>query len=204
MNASVQSKQPAQPLRAVVSIALDCPAIGARSEEHLGDLVGRLFEGGAGHVTLIGAGPVSPEQWTPARLGKPLRHLRDQDIGSAGRARHYRAGAIGLSLLPAGAGQAIVAEAARRRFCSHGAAQCTIAELDGAIAELSGPAPDLVVLTGGATTLAGSLTWPAAYAELAFFEPSWTTLTADDVARALSELACRGRRFGGLAAMAAP
>jgi len=187
--------------RPVAALVIDWPVKTPAEENRLGKLVRRLFETGATHLTLIGAGAVAPESWDLGFLGA-ARHLRDDEIGSIEPARHFAIGERGLTLLPSGSGRSTVLAAAQCLWRA-GKAKISIAELDHAIAALCGPPPDLLIVTGGALNLHGSLAWSAAYAELVFLERSWTEISADEVAVALGELAMRGRRFGGLAAVAA-
>jgi undecaprenyl diphosphate synthase len=59
---------------------------------------------------------------------------------------------------------------------------------------------DLVIRTGGEKRLSDFMLWECAYAELLFVDRMWPDFGADDLRSALSDLAFRQRRFGGLAA----
>ncbi len=62
------------------------------------------------------------------------------------------------------------------------------------------PAPDvdLLIRTSGEHRLSDFLLWECAYAELYFTETMWPDFKPQDLAHALSALAQRQRRFGGL------
>ncbi len=63
---------------------------------------------------------------------------------------------------------------------------------------------DLLVLTGGHRTLADSLLWSSAYAELQFSPRPWPDADADWFAGLLADYASRDRRFGGVRDVTVP
>lgn len=149
------------------------------------------FAARARHLVIVGAGDIDPTKW-PARLALQSEH----ELAGAGRARHYSASAFGLTLLPERSGRAAVV-AALQDMARKGEGATALSER---VAALSGPAPDLVVVTGGRTLLNNAFTWNAAYAEFVFLEASWTAIGLADLARVIEEFAKRDRRFGGVAA----
>jgi undecaprenyl diphosphate synthase len=59
------------------------------------------------------------------------------------------------------------------------------------------PAPDLCVRTGGDRRISNFLLWQFAYTELYFTDTFWPDFDATSLNTALSDYACRQRRFGG-------
>ncbi len=58
------------------------------------------------------------------------------------------------------------------------------------------PDPDLIIRTSGEMRLSNFLLWQAAYSEFYFSDTLWPNFTELELDRALSEFACRNRRFG--------
>ena len=190
--------KPTELLRPSSAIVLDHPTADKLEAQHLAALAHRLFAGGIAHLTLIGAGDVDPQGWTWEPFGA-WSAAREQAIDVDACAFHYAAANIGLTLLPAQSGRAMVLAAARLQYRECGAGPVTVAEFDRIMMRIVGPAPDLIIVTGGLRDLSGSLTWSAAYAELVFFDQRWTKLTTTDLDQALGEFGRRNRRFGGTA-----
>src|ERR1700733_6241501 len=63
---------------------------------------------------------------------------------------------------------------------------------------------DLLIRTGGETRLSDFLLWECAYAELLFTDRMWPDFDQADLDAALEDFQGRGRRFGGVPAMALP
>ncbi|HSG91272.1 MAG TPA: polyprenyl diphosphate synthase [Pseudomonadales bacterium] len=61
------------------------------------------------------------------------------------------------------------------------------------------PAPDLCVRTGGDRRISNFLLWQLAYTELYFTDTFWPDFDAESLDTAVSDYACRQRRFGGRA-----
>ncbi len=59
-----------------------------------------------------------------------------------------------------------------------------------------GPAPDLLIRTGGEQRISNFLIWQLAYSELYFVDTLWPDFSDEDLAAALSWFAGRQRRFG--------
>ena len=123
--------------------------------------------------------------------------MRRAEIAPGQSAQHFSSDRFGVALLPEGSGRSVVA-AATRLLAEAGARRISIEQFNAGIAEVAGPSPDLIIVTGGALNLRGSLTWCAAYGEFVFFDRPWTELAGADLDRALEEFAARGRRFGGI------
>jgi undecaprenyl diphosphate synthase len=115
-----------------------------------------------------------------------------------GRAEHATAAGDKLSLrvaLDYSSRDAILAAAARITGAEDLTREGFARLLGGA-----SPAPevDLLIRTSGEHRLSDFLLWECAYAELYFTETMWPDFKPQDLAHALSALAQRQRRFGGL------
>ncbi|HXK54346.1 MAG TPA: isoprenyl transferase [Hyphomicrobiales bacterium] len=66
------------------------------------------------------------------------------------------------------------------------------------------PNPDLLIRTSGERRLSNFLLWQCAYTEFVFVDELWPDFTGATLRAALEEYGGRERRFGGLAAKAAP
>ena len=66
------------------------------------------------------------------------------------------------------------------------------------------PDPDLIIRTSGEQRLSNFLLWQCAYAEFVFMPQHWPEFTADMLHDAVRQFQSRDRRYGGLAATAAP
>ena len=188
--ATKKQKDTARPL--AVTLVLDRP-VNAANEDKLIRLVTRLVDAGIAHLAIIYEGAAHPASW-----GFDLRPLRRVEIGPGSTSQHFSSDRFVLTLLPPASGKAVVAAAARS-LATKGQGQVTVDRLEASINDIAGRAPDLVIVTGGAPNLRGSLTWQAAYGEFVFCERPWTELAGSDLDHALKEFAARGRRFGGLA-----
>ncbi len=58
------------------------------------------------------------------------------------------------------------------------------------------PDPDLLIRTGGEQRVSNFMLWQLAYAELFFSEQLWPEFEKSEFERALTQFACRERRFG--------
>ena len=59
------------------------------------------------------------------------------------------------------------------------------------------PEPDLLIRTGGEQRLSNFLLWQSAYTEFYFTDALWPDFDAAELGKALTEYACRERRYGG-------
>ena len=66
------------------------------------------------------------------------------------------------------------------------------------------PDPDLIIRTSGEQRLSNFLLWQCAYSEFVFMPAHWPEFTADMLHDAVRQFQSRERRFGGIAASAAP
>ena len=178
--------------RLAVALVLDHP-VNAANEEKLIRLVTRLAGAGIAHLIIICDGAAHPAAWP-----LDLKLLRRVEIAAGRAAQHFASDRLALTLLPQTSGRPVVAAAARA-LAIKGEGRVTADQFEASINEIAGPSPDLVIVTGRAPNLRGSLTWRAAYGEFVFCERPWTELSGADLDRALEEFAARGRRFGGLA-----
>lgn len=175
-----------------VALVLDRP-VKAANEEKLARVALRLRDAGTRHLCIVCEGTARPESW---QLDLVL--MRRAEMAPAGTAQHFGSDGFGLTLLPEGSGRAVVAAAARL-LAQAGGGVISIEGFDAKIAEIAGPSPDLIIVTGSTPNLRGSFTWQAAYGEFVFVGGSWTELADADLDQALDEFAARGRRFGGIA-----
>jgi undecaprenyl diphosphate synthase len=101
-------------------------------------------------------------------------------------------------------GRADVIHAVRRlaeqaRMGRLGAGELTADDLERGLPTYGLPPVDLLIRTGGATTLDSYLLWQSAYAELLFLNIPWPRLGRALLQQALADYAGRCRKFGGLA-----
>ena len=87
-----------------------------------------------------------------------------------------------------------IADAAEQALRVHGEVN------EETIAQVLGPAVDLVIRTSGEQRLSDFLLWESAYAELIFTETMWPDFSAQDLAEAVREFHGRERRFGDITA----
>lgn len=59
-----------------------------------------------------------------------------------------------------------------------------------------GPAPDLIIRTGGERRISNFLLWHIAYSELDFIDTLWPDFSASDLGEAVVRFRARNRRFG--------
>ena len=67
-----------------------------------------------------------------------------------------------------------------------------------------GPAPDLMVRTGGESRMSNFLLWQMAYTELYFTDLLWPEFTPAELDKAIAWYAQRDRRFGGESTLRSP
>lgn len=131
----------------------------------------------------------------PLAMAPPWTLERETALPGHGAARLYSGGQFSLATSPAGAGRALVVAAARA-LATHGQ-KATQAALEAALRAIAGPAPDLILVLGGGTTLRRAFTFEAAYAELGFLKETAAGLTPALLRAALDDFSSRDRRFGG-------
>jgi undecaprenyl diphosphate synthase len=94
-----------------------------------------------------------------------------------------------------------ITQAAKRFSVAVQAGQATPDELNEATLSrymclADGPAPDLLIRTGGDLRISNFLLWQLAYAELYFCDVLWPDFDDDTFAQAISSFVARERRFG--------
>jgi undecaprenyl diphosphate synthase len=126
-------------------------------------------------------------------------------------AEQLTAGNVGLNLIVAFnyGGRRDILRAVRRLAREAAAGRLDPAAIDEALIaanlDTAGvPDPDLIIRTSGESRLSNFLLWQAAYAELVFLPLLWPDFDRAAFAAALEEYRRRDRRYGGIAARAAP